>query len=154
MLENCQSAKERWGGVSDIIDRWLHGRQSMLVLFCKLSENQEDVQDPDNQESLRHFCQLLVDYVSAGHFEIYEHLITEGYEFDDQDGLRKAKAHYKKVDATTEGILDFNDKYQETDDLDSLLEDLSALGESLATRFEGEDSMIEILHMSHKDQVA
>jgi regulator of sigma D len=31
MLENCKSAKERWGGVSEIIDRWLEERQQMLV---------------------------------------------------------------------------------------------------------------------------
>jgi len=30
MLENCQSAKERWGGVSEIIDRWLQERQELL----------------------------------------------------------------------------------------------------------------------------
>lgn len=33
MLENCQSAKERWGGVSEIIDRWLEERQQMLVQY-------------------------------------------------------------------------------------------------------------------------
>jgi len=33
MLENCQSAKERWGGVNDIIDRWLHERQQLLVEY-------------------------------------------------------------------------------------------------------------------------
>ena len=32
MLEDCKSAQERWGGVSEIIDRWLQERQQMLVL--------------------------------------------------------------------------------------------------------------------------
>ena len=32
MLENCKTAKERWGGVSEIIDRWLTERQELIVL--------------------------------------------------------------------------------------------------------------------------
>ena len=45
-------------------------------------------------------------------------------------------AYAAAPDATTELILDFNDKYQETDDLDTLNTDLSKVGEWLATRFE------------------
>ena len=33
MLENCKTARERWGGVSVIIDRWLQERQDLLVLL-------------------------------------------------------------------------------------------------------------------------
>ncbi len=154
MLENCKSARERWGGVSEIIDRWLHERQSLLVLFCSMTTPKQNESEPEEiQENLRKFCQILVDYISAGHFEVYQELINEGQAFDDQEGLKKAKAHYKVVDNTTEGILDFNDKYQETDDRETLIADLSNLGESLETRFEAEDLMIEVLHMSHKDQV-
>ena len=153
MLENCQSARERWGGVSDIIDRWLQERQDLLVLFCKLSAQKDVSFSAETEETLRNFCQILVDYVSAGHFEIYEQLVNEGREFDDYEGLLQAKQHYKTVDSTTELILDFNDKYQETDHLASLVTDLSRLGESLATRFEAEDQMIELLHNSHKNQV-
>src|SRR5690606_1587701 len=109
---------------------------------------------PDESEDvLRNFCQILVDYTSAGHFEIYEQLVAEGRESDDQEGLSKAKVHYKTIDSTTELVLDFNDKYQETDDLSTLLQDLSKLGETLETRFEAEDLMIEVLHNPHKDQV-
>jgi regulator of sigma D len=153
MLNNCQSALERWGGVNEIIDRWLQERQDLLVLFCKLTA-QKDGNFPSESESmLQHFCQILVDYVSAGHFEVYERLANEGRELDDQEGLSKAKILYKTIDSTTELVLDFNDKYQETDDLSSLLQDLSRLGETLETRFEAEDSMIEVLHHSHRDQV-
>ena len=31
MLENCRNARERWGGVSELIDRWLKERQELLV---------------------------------------------------------------------------------------------------------------------------
>ena len=154
MLDNCKSAHERWGGVSDIIDRWLKERQDLLVLYCNLSAVKEDSISEETQANLRKFCQIMVDYVSAGHFEIYEQLVNEGREFDDQEGLKKAKVHYKAIDGTTEEILDFNDKYQETDDLSSVADDLSKLGEAIAIRFEAEDQMIEVLHNAHKNQLA
>ena len=75
MLENCKSAKERWGGVSEIIDRWLEERQAMLVQYCALSGLDQDLSDLQRGEKLRSFCQILVDYVSAGHFEVYDQLI-------------------------------------------------------------------------------
>lgn len=154
MLNNCESARERWGGVSDIIDRWLEERKELLVLYCSLSDRGSEDTLAEREVKVRRFCQILVDYVSAGHFEVYEQLVKEGKEFEDLDGLALAKGHYKTIDATTEGILDFNDKYQETDDLQTLESDLSTLGESLAVRFEAEDNMIKVLHTSHKDVVA
>lgn len=154
MLDNCESARERWGGVSEIIDRWLQERKELLVIYCALSKRDTDDTAEEREAKLRRFCQIMVDYVSAGHFEIYEQLVLEGKEFGDEEGLKKAKAFYKTIDGTTEGILDFNDKYQETDDLEVLEKDLNALGEAMATRFEAEDNMIEILHNAHKDEVA
>ncbi|MFV8780783.1 sigma D regulator [Microbulbifer sp. SA54] len=155
MLENCKSARERWGGVSEIIDRWLHSRQNLLVSFCHLSEKKafEDG-DKEAEGNLRELCQQLVDYVSAGHFEIYDQLIQEGQAFGDSEGLQQAKALYREIDATTDVAVDFNDKYQETDDLSALSQDLSNLGVALETRFAAEDRMIDTLHTAHKNQLA
>lgn len=151
MLENCQNAKERWGGVSAIIDRWLQERQDMLVQYCDLSGEQQS--DEIRADKLRSLCQILVDYVSAGHFEIYDQLIKEGREFEDEEALHEAGRLFTIVDGTTEKLLDFNDKYLETDDLSSIVKDLSALGETLEIRFSAEDRMISVLHTSHKDLV-
>ena len=151
MLENCQSAKERWGGVSEIIDRWLQDRQQLLVTYCSLSEATNPGEAAPKVQEL---CQQLVDYVSAGHFEIYDKLIKEGREFEDEEALSVAESLIKTIDETTGLTLDFNDKYLETDDLDTITEDLSRLGEILAARFEAEDRMIEVLHVAHKDLVA
>lgn len=156
MLENCKSAKERWGGVSNIIDRWLQERQDLLVQYCDLSSHLEE-SDLDelieNGNDLKALCQILVDYISAGHFEVYDQLLKEGREFEDAEALKEAGTLFSTVDATTELLLDFNDKYLETDDLDTLTVDLSQLGESLAARFEAEDRMIAVLHVAHKDLV-
>lgn len=154
MLENCQNAQERWGGVSDIIDRWLQERQQLLVIYCSLSDISSDPDKIERGGELKSLCQIMVDYVSAGHFEIYEQLVQEGRDFDDQEGLKKASKFYESIDATTEFVLDFNDKYQETDDLESIANDLSLLGEKLVARFEAEDGMIEVLHTANKDKVA
>ncbi|MFL0803570.1 MAG: sigma D regulator [Agarilytica sp.] len=153
MLDNCTSAQERWGGVSEIIDRWLEERKLLLVQYCKLSEFVEEAANDSVAPLVQALCQIMVDYTSAGHFEVYDQLVKEGQEFDDKEGLKSAGESFKVVDATTEEILDFNDKYQETDDLDAILGDLSKLGETLASRFEAEDSMIEVLHVAHKHQV-
>ena len=155
MLENCQNAKERWGGVSEIIDRWLQERQDMLVQYCSLGGLDDNVSNNEQRgETLRRLCQILVDYVSAGHFEIYDQLMKEGREFEDQEALHEAGNLFTIVDNTTEQILDFNDKYLETDDLGSLDGDLSELGQTLEVRFSAEDRMISVLHTSHKDLVS
>lgn len=154
MLDNCKTAQERWGGVSEIIDKWLKNRQQMLVLYCTLSERVDDHDTDAIGETLRSLCQVMVDYVSAGHFEVYDQLLQEGKEFNDKEALNEAKALFHDVDASTESVLDFNDKYQEIDDLDDLPSDLSQLGETLAERFEAEDRAIEVLHIAHKDRVA
>lgn len=154
MLENCKSAKERWGGVSEIIDRWLEERQAVLVQYCALSDREQNLSDLQRGEKLRTFCQILVDYVSAGHFEVYDQLIKEGREFDDAEALQEASKIYDTIDTTTERLLDFNDKYLETDDISSLTTDLSHLGEVLEVRFSAEDRLISVLHTSHKDLVS
>ncbi len=151
MLENCKTAKERWGGVSAIIDRWLQERQDLLVRYCELSTDE----DPSiAAPHLQGLCQILVDYVSAGHFEVYDQLIREGQEFGDEQALKTASELFKHIDSTTEVALDFNDKYLETDDLTDLQVDLSNIGEVLESRFAAEDQMISVLHVAHKDMVA
>lgn len=154
MLDDCNDAKERWGGVSSLIDRWLEERRKMLVSFCELSGTKAaETGDQVRGRRLRHLCEVLVDYVSAGHFEVYDQLMREGREFEDKPALTEAGQLFRTIDKTTQAVLDFNDKYLETDDLETLDSDLSRLGETLETRFEAEDRMIEVLHTAHRDEV-
>ncbi|MFT5082158.1 MAG: regulator of sigma D [Lentisphaeria bacterium] len=152
MLENCKSAQERWGGVSEIIDRWLKSRQELLVQYCSLSEIVETSDHEEYGPSLQKLCQIMVDYISAGHFEVYDQLVKEGRDFNNTAGLESAGDFFKTIDSCTEYLLDFNDKYLETDDLGTIVADLSSLGEVLERRFEVEDSMIELLHTVNKDR--
>ncbi len=154
MLEGCKSAKERWGGVSELIDNWLNGRQELLVLYCSLSGvEQLRVDERPFFEKMRHLCQMLVDYVSAGHFEIYEQLQQEAAEFNDDVALHSATALFDAIQKTTEFCLDFNDGIDKFSDIQSLQVALSKLGECLEERFALEDQLIEILHNSHGEVV-
>ncbi len=154
MLEKCRNAKERWGGVSELIDRWLQERQDLLGLFVALP--QKELSD-DVVGTLRSFSQILVDYASSWHFGVYEHLLAEAGEFND-GGIELARDLDPKIQASTDSILNFNDRYSEVpsltvQDVLHLSERLSELGEVLAERFELEDQLIESLHNSHKDRV-
>ena len=160
MLENCQNATDRWGGVSKIVDKWLDQRQQLIVEFFTISgvHALDNSDDHDQQVGLRHFCELLVDYISAGHFEVYDHLIQEAEEFEDGSALELAKQLYPQLSETTEIALAFNDEIDaltEQDSFDpSLARKLSKLGESLVTRFELEDQMVDKLHFAHKEAAA
>ena len=131
----------------------LFGGKKIPELMKGLGKGVKEFKDNDSEygPKILKLCQVLVDYVSAGHFEVYEQLIQEGKSFDDTEGLKKAAELYQVIDSTTEPLLDFNDKYQEIDDLESLVKDLSDMGETLASRFESEDEMINILHTNHKE---
>ncbi|MGC8119951.1 sigma D regulator [Marinobacter sp. VGCF2001] len=157
MLENCRNARERWGGVSELIDRWLKERQELLVRYCELSGESDFSQTDELREKFVRLCEVLVDYVSAGHFEVYEQLIQEAREFND-GGLELAAKLYPRIEQTTEVALNFNDRLDgnalsETEVKD-LFSELSRLGEVLESRFEMEDFLIENLHTAHAGKVA
>lgn len=156
MLENCQNARERWGGVSDLIDRWLKERQELLVHFCELSAQNGDAPSEAVAKRFERFCEVMLDYVSAGHFEVYDQLVREAGEFND-GGVELAAKLYPRIQQTTEQALDFNDRLDGRvltgDDIGELFTELSALGEMLESRFEMEDFLIERLHNAHAEKV-
>ena len=145
---------EFWTWAHERIKHWLEARRVLLVTFYHLSsiKNFND-KDLAQGKQLQTFCQQLVDYISEGHFEIFEQLINEGYLFNDAEALATGKKLLPEIYLLTDLILDFNDKYLATDDLSSLAADLSILGENLAQRFEIEDRMVNILHSAHYQQV-
>ena len=154
MLQDLQRLKQHWGGVSDIVDRWLEERRELLVKYCDLIEiHGFDSANRTHGDKLQSFCEVMVDYVSVGHFEVYEQLAKEAKAFSDSEGLKTGADLVEKIQPSTEAVLDFNDKYLETDDLDTLAVDLSVIGEALEQRFESEDKMIEVLHNGHLEQL-
>jgi regulator of sigma D len=156
MLEECKSAQERWGGVHRLIDNWLNERQSMIVLYCKLLRSKPLSDEEALPQTVSRFCQVMMDYCSAGHFEIYNQLLQEASQYDD-GGIELAGSVVPKIDAITGQCVDFNDTYDQHCSLEQFChfaDELSSLGERLAERFELEDMLIERLHNAHRDLAA
>lgn len=156
MLDNCKTARERWGGVHKLIDSWLSERQELIVLYCNLSASKPLSAEDPLASNIQRFCQVMMDYCSAGHFEIYEQLIIEAKEYDD-GGLEVAKDIVPQLDLLTSKSVDFNDTYDQHcafEQLAKLPGELSALGEIMEERFELEDQLIERLHNAHRELVA
>ena len=157
MLERCRNAKELWGGVHDLIDKWLNERQEVILLFCAIEGlDQYTPIDASIETKTKAFCQMMMDYVSAGHFEIYEQLFKEAKEFDD-GSIELAKELYPKIKDNTQILLDFNDKFSNDkttgEQLIELHTELSIIGEKLEERFQLEDKLIHNLHEAHRELV-
>lgn len=136
--------------MSEMIERWIEERRELLVKYCELTEV-TDFSDPENNydAELQQFCEIMVDYVSVGHFEVFEQITKEAEIFGNDQGLDKSPKLIDKIQTTTELILDFNDKYITAKDLDALIIDLAALGETFVQRFADEDVLIDLLHSTN-----
>lgn len=158
MLNHSKRTKEGWLLVDDMVRRWMQQR-------VNLTQDFEGIVTPHQQEepasSLSHrinrFCQALVDYVSAGHFEVYNELITEAKEFND-GSLGKGIDLCKAIEQSTDLALEFNDKFEATrhdaELLSKLPKHLVELGRVLNLRFELEDRLISAVHNCHRTLVA
>ncbi|MCE2572746.1 sigma D regulator [Motilimonas eburnea] len=154
MLTKLERAKQEWGGTSHIIDNWLNDRQKVLVEYCEMAglpPYAKEHQALPTLEQVQGFCQSLVDYMSTGHFEIYDQVVSE-CEKHGAESAKLAQELYPKISQTTDSALEFNDKYGDqlgddaATDFDS---DLSKLGQIMEQRFELEDQLLATLHQKH-----
>ena len=156
MLSRFEEAQQKWGGSHSVIDAWLTERQELLLQFCKLAGfapfDQNDHALPD-QVQIQSFCQIMMDYLSAGHFEVYDSIVQACKEKGPKS-VALANTLYPRISETTDVALYFNDKYAEASQdasLGSFDTDLSKLGETLELRFELEDELIENFYANHTD---
>lgn len=162
MLNQLESLTERVGGSNKLVDRWLHVRKHLLVAYYNLvgiKPGKESYMRL-NEKALDDFCQSLVDYLSDGHFNIYERIIRE---MEGSSPYLTAAKLYPLLEANTQQIMDYYDSTLENAiDHDNYLEfqrALSALGEALEERFTLEDKLIALaldndLNISHEENVA
>lgn len=145
MKEHLEKTQERRSS-NELIQHMLKERNQLLSLLLKVSEEGSEGAPVKSVADLEEFNQVLVDYIAAGHFGLYER-ISEGKE------RRKAVSEqaveiYPRIEQTTEITLAFDEKYN-PDNSDNALhnfqEDLSMLGEELTTRIELEDKLIQLL---------
>lgn len=156
MLTRLEKAQQKWGGSHTIIDKWLAERQALLVLYYKIAGFSPYVRKDNalpSQLVIQTFCQILMDYLSAGHFEVYDD-IAKACEQKGDKSEQLANELYPRISETTDLALDFNDKYAEVakdDLLNDFDSDLSKLGEALEQRFALEDQLIDNLYSNHTD---
>jgi regulator of sigma D len=156
IAQKVSQENDRRSRLSHTINELLGVRQDVLVGFCELAALDAGKGElKDLLKKLKRFNQMLVDYAALGHFEIYQR-IMEGKE---RRQTVKAIAHeiYPVISRTTDYFVEFNDKYEGADDEESLTplsNDLSLLGEAMASRIEKEDKLLremsnQILNRSH-----
>ena len=162
MLNQLESLTERVRGSNKLVDRWLHVRKHLLVAYYNLvgiKPGKESFMRL-NEKALDDFCQSLVDYLSDGHFNIYERIIRE---MEGTTPYLTASKLYPLLEANTQQIMDYYDSTLENAiDHDNYLEfqqALSDLGEALEERFTLEDKLIALvldnnLNISTSDNVA
>ncbi len=142
MSEERVDKNDRRTRTRDMVDKLLIERQEMLTLFCQLAGLEPYSPGEVNQQKLRRFCQVLMDYMAFGHFEILDR-ISRGEE-KRSSVVKVAEDVYEKILEATEYAVAFNDKYDSpSEELFAQLEhDLSILGEELAVRIEMEDRLV------------
>jgi len=148
---DVQPATDRRSRTRREIKKLITERNEVLALYCSLAGcdgNKISSADEIEAESLQEFCQLLIDYIATGHFELYSR-ISEGKERR-HEIVSLADLIYTRIQKTTASAVEFNDAYDGistfTDDQKSKLpSQLSLLGEDLATRIELEDQLINTL---------
>ncbi|EHN8794666.1 MULTISPECIES: Rsd/AlgQ family anti-sigma factor [Enterobacter] len=162
MLNQLKSLTERVRGSNKLVDRWLHVRKHLLVAYYNLvgiKPGKESFMRL-NEKALDDFCQSLVDYLSDGHFNIYERIIRE---MEGTTPYLAASKLYPLLEANTQQIMDYYDSTLENAiDHDNYLEfqqALSDLGEALEERFTLEDRLIALvldngLDVSNEDNIA
>jgi regulator of sigma D len=137
---------ERRQHAYDLIGKLQNERQEVLSLYCNFAGLKPFSSNDAVKNLLTQFSQILVDYVSLGHFGVYERLLA-GTERRSRV-LSVAKEIYPEFSATTDAAISFNDKYDNVEKIEVfeyLEQDLSALGESLAKRGSLEDRLCEVM---------
>jgi len=145
MLNQLQTLTERVGGSNKLVDHWLIARKQLLVSYYNLVGIKPGKGSylQLNEKALDDFCHHLVEYLSAGHFSIYERIISE---MEGSSPLFAARQIYPQLEANTVQIMGYYDTHLENAiDEDNWLgfqEALSGIGEALAARFTLEDQLI------------
>ncbi|MDY4336274.1 sigma D regulator [Pectobacterium brasiliense] len=151
MLNQLQSLTEYVGGNNALIDQWLQARKQLLVAYYHLvgiKPNKEALSLLD-EEALDNFCQNLVDYLSTGHFHLYEKMLHEAATHSEQV-LALSTQLDLALQNNTQQIMTFYDSHLAAAiDHDNCLEfqqALSQVGEALEERFTLEDRMIQLVY--------
>lgn len=143
--------QQQFAAVEDLLTRWLKERRELLGRYTEIVVALDSAPQANKlMQRQQALCELLVDYVSAGHFEVFNELLNEAESF--ADGSEElAQQLMPDIGDTTEVILAYEEKYGSGKAYpETIKRDLSALGELLESRFVLEDRLIAGLHNRHR----
>ncbi len=146
MSKAAKAVKHPRSATRQIIEDMLAQRTRMLKLLWELSKQDLKHADDAIRETLDDFLSVLVDYIAAGHFGLYER-IAMGSERR-TPVVETAREIYPRIADTTVAAVEFNERYGSADPgalAKGLARDLSALGEEVTTRIELEDRLISAM---------
>jgi regulator of sigma D len=146
--------QQQFAAVEDLLTRWLKERRELLGRYTEIVVALDSAPQANKlMQRQQALCELLVDYVSAGHFEVFNELLNEAESF--ADGSEElAQQLMPDIGDTTEVILAYEEKYGSGEAYpETIKRDLSALGELLESRFVLEDRLIAGLHNRHRSLV-
>ncbi|NOT84614.1 MAG: Rsd/AlgQ family anti-sigma factor [Methylococcaceae bacterium] len=146
MPATIQTGPDRRQQTYQLIKKLQHERDALWTLYCDFATLKPFAASEPVKKGLMRFSQMLIDYISLGHFGVYERLL-EGKERRGNIQAIAVKL-YPELEMTTEIAVAFNDKYDATDKIDRFNElerDLSILGENLAKRIDLEDQFCNLM---------
>lgn len=135
--------------ITALVQRWLEERRALIAEWTELqAAHGRGAPAAELSARLEAFCEILMDYVSAGHFEVYDELLAEVERRETLDPSA-GQALLARVQATTDAVIRFNDLCEDPHDpqaLDLLPRELPILALELESRFQTEDRLISLLH--------
>ena len=149
MASTSPSAIAQWQRIETLVKAWLDERQQLIVLLCSLQGVRGLGSQQPRHKQLQQFCQLLMDYISAGYFEVYRELVNEARHFQREN---PALTHHilRQLDSSTDAALAFNADFENQPNNNELKAQLpqrmSQLMQTLEERFALEDQLILSIH--------
>jgi regulator of sigma D len=106
-------------------------RQRLISYLIKLNNSLNENLVDLSHALLNRFCDSLVDYLSAGHFRVFQRIALMPTE-------------YAAIEASTRTAMHFNDRFGQLQDIElvEVKAALEQLAQELSTRFELEDDML------------
>ncbi|MCE0492309.1 sigma D regulator [Pantoea sp. Mb-10] len=147
MLTQLDNLTKRLGDGNELVDMWLKARRQLLVTYYELIgiKPNKDALKALDEAALDTFCHNLVDYLSTGHFNIYERVLDE---MQGDSPLIAAAQVYPALKSNTDRIMQLYDSHLEPaindDNYVEFQHALSEVGEALEARFTLEDKLIQL----------
>ncbi len=136
MNQTTTTSRERANATTSIYyqtaDRsFSESRQRLISYLIKLNNSLNENLVDLSHALLNRFCDSLVDYLSAGHFRVFQRIALMPTE-------------YAAIEASTRTAMHFNDRFGQLQDIElaQVKAALENLAQELSTRFELEDDML------------